>query len=81
MKDFLKINPADNVAVAISPLSAGTTVNVDGDDITLVADIPAGHKFALCEIAEGENVIKYGFPIGHARPVSYTHLTLPTIGG
>ena len=67
MKDFLKINPADNVAVAISPLSAGTTVNVDGDDITLVADIPAGHKFALCEIAQGENVIKYGFPIGHAR--------------
>lgn len=67
MKDFLKINPADNVAVAISPLSAGTTVNVDGDDITLVSDIPAGHKFALCEIAEGENVIKYGFPIGHAR--------------
>ncbi|WP_289752553.1 altronate dehydratase family protein [uncultured Duncaniella sp.] len=67
MKDFLKINPADNVAVAISPLSAGTTVNVDGDDITLVADIPAGHKFALCKIAEGENVIKYGFPIGHAR--------------
>jgi len=67
MKDFLKINLADNVAVAISPLSAGTTVNVDGDDITLVADIPAGHKFALCKIAEGENVIKYGFPIGHAR--------------
>ncbi|WP_297067583.1 UxaA family hydrolase [uncultured Duncaniella sp.] len=67
MKDFLKINPADNVAVAISPLSAGTTVNVDGDEITLVADIPAGHKFALREIAEGENVIKYGFPIGHAR--------------
>ncbi|WP_289763231.1 altronate dehydratase family protein [uncultured Duncaniella sp.] len=67
MKDSLKINLADNVAVAISPLSAGTTVNVDGDDITLVADIPAGHKFALCKIAEGENVIKYGFPIGHAR--------------
>ena len=67
MKDFLKINLADNVAVAISPLSAGTTVNVDGDDITLVADIPAGHKFAPCKIAEGENVIKYGFPIGHAR--------------
>ena len=27
MKDFLKINPADNVAVAISPLSAGTTLS------------------------------------------------------
>lgn len=67
MKDFLKINPADNVAVAINPLTAGTTVNVDGDEITLVADIPAGHKFALRDIADGENVIKYGFPIGHTR--------------
>ena len=67
MKDFLKINPADNVAVAINPLTAGVTVNVDGDEITLVSDIPAGHKFALRDIAEGENVIKYGFPIGHTR--------------
>lgn len=67
MKDFLKINPADNVAVAINPLAAGTTVNVDGDEITLVSDIPAGHKFALRDIADGENVIKYGFPIGHTR--------------
>lgn len=25
-----------------------------------------GHKYALREIAEGENVIKYGMPIGHA---------------
>lgn len=67
MKDFLKINPADNVAVAINPLPAGTALCVDGDEITLVADIPAGHKFALRDIAEGENIIKYGFPIGHAR--------------
>lgn len=67
MKDFLKINPADNVAVAINPLSAGMALNVDGDEITLVTDIPAGHKFALRDIAEGENIIKYGFPIGHAR--------------
>ena len=68
MKDFLKINSADNVAVAINPLAKGTVVTVDGaGDVTLVSDIPAGHKFALKDIAEGENVIKYGFPIGHAR--------------
>ena len=24
-----------------------------------------GHKYALCDIKKGENVIKYGFPIGH----------------
>lgn len=26
-----------------------------------------GQKYALCDIAAGENVIKYGFPIGHAK--------------
>ena len=25
-----------------------------------------GHKYALRDIAEGEDVIKYGMPIGHA---------------
>ena len=30
-----------------------------------------GHKYALRDIAEGENVIKYGMPIGHAtRPIA-----------
>lgn len=29
-------------------------------------NIENGHKFALCDIAAGENIIKYGFPIGHA---------------
>ena len=26
-----------------------------------------GQKYALVAIAKGENVIKYGFPIGHAK--------------
>ena len=25
-----------------------------------------GHKYALCDIKKGENIIKYGNPIGHA---------------
>ena len=30
-----------------------------------------GHKYALRDIAEGENVIKYGMPIGHAtKPIA-----------
>ena len=32
---FLKINPADNVAVAIVNLPAGESLSVDGIDITL----------------------------------------------
>ena len=29
-------------------------------------DLSTGHKFAVRDIAKGENIIKYGFPIGHA---------------
>lgn len=29
-------------------------------------DLKNGHKYALCDIKKGENVIKYGNPIGHA---------------
>lgn len=64
---YLKINPADNVAVAISALKAGETIQVDGHDITLNEDVPAGHKFALKDFAQGEDIVKYGYPIGHAR--------------
>ncbi len=64
---YLKINVADNVAVAISDLKAGQTITVDGVDIHVNQDVPAGHKVALKDFAEGENIIKYGYPIGHAK--------------
>ena len=64
---YLKINPADNVAVAISELKSGETITVDGVSIVLKEDIPAGHKVALKDFSEGEDIIKYGYPIGHAR--------------
>lgn len=65
MKRFLKINPADNVCVALDVLKAGETVTVEGVAVTLKEDIENGHKFALCDLKAGENVIKYGAAIGH----------------
>ena len=64
---FIKINPADNVAVAILDLKKGDVAAIDNIDITLNSAIPAGHKFALTDILANENVVKYGYPIGHAR--------------
>lgn len=64
---FLKINPDDNVVVAIQPLAKGETISVDGQDIVLKDDVPAGHKVLLKDLKAGENVIKYGYPIGHAK--------------
>ena len=39
---YLKINSADNVAVAITALPAGENLIVDGKDLILNEDIPAG---------------------------------------
>lgn len=64
MQKYIKIHPADKVAVALCPLPAGTLVSIDHKEITLSEDIPQGHKFALCDLAQDEPVIKYGYPIG-----------------
>ena len=67
MQDFIKINKDDNVAVALKPISKGTTVNVAGTDVTMTEDIPQGHKFAIKPVKKGDAVIKYGFRIGYAQ--------------
>ena len=64
---YLKINPADNVVVAITDLKAGEIISDEGADVVLKEDVPAGHKVTLKDLNEGENVIKYGYPIGHVR--------------
>jgi altronate hydrolase len=66
MNKFLIINPSDNVAVAIAALNEGDVLNINGRSITIKGTIPVGHKFAIHPIAESSNVIKYGYPIGHA---------------
>ena len=66
-KEYIRINPADSVAVALQPLAKGTDIILDDVQFALLEDIPQGHKFALHTIEEGEPVIKYGNPIGHAK--------------
>lgn len=66
MKKMMKIHPQDTAAVALMLLPSGSIVQVDGEEITLQEEIMQGHKFALCEIAAGEPIVKYGAPIGIA---------------
>ena len=64
---FIKINPADSVVVCLRPFQKGETIEIDGKSITLLQDTPAGHKVLINDAAQGENIIKYGYPIGHAK--------------
>ncbi len=63
----IRIHPTDSVAVATENLKTKETVTVDGKEIILLNDIPAGHKFALKDITRSENIIKYAYPIGRAK--------------
>lgn len=64
---LIQINVADNVAVAMVPIAKGETVSLGSYTVTAREDIDKGHKIAFRDIPQGENIIKYGFPIGHAK--------------
>lgn len=62
---FIKINPADSVVVCLRQMKEGEVIEVDGKQIILLQDTPAGHKVLLNDAPEGTDIIKYGYPIGH----------------
>ncbi len=59
----MQIDARDDVAVALRALDPGDTLP-DGTQVR--AAISRGHKIALHDIAPGDVVRKYGWPIGHA---------------
>ena len=60
---LVKINEADNVAIAVQEIKAGTEVE---KDLIARQDIPQAHKIALMKIPAGEPVIRYGVILGYA---------------
>ncbi|AUO13634.1 UxaA family hydrolase [Priestia megaterium] len=66
MKEVIRIHQEDNVAVALRDFLAQENLMVDGKEISLKGEVKRGHKIALTPISAGGNIIKYGFPIGHA---------------
>ena len=64
---FIKINKADTVVVCLKNYTKGETINVDGTTVTVAQDTPVGHKILLKDTPAGVDIIKYGYPIGHAK--------------
>ncbi len=62
MKRFVQINQLDNVMVALEDFTTNDVVS----NVKVLVDVKAGHKVALKNIKKGENIIKYGSPIGAA---------------
>jgi altronate hydrolase len=61
--NVLRVHEDDSVVIAASPLTKGTVIADQNEQITLLSDIPMGHKIATRDIKKGENVIRYGNPI------------------
>lgn len=68
-----QIDTADNVATMLDEIYEGNTTLLIGNlneksenTISSINNIPIGHKIALRDIREGENIIKYGVVIGKA---------------
>ncbi len=83
MKKVFVVEQEDSVGTAVGePIIAGETVGTSGrvTDLTVVAraDIPYGHKIALRDVKQGEQVIKYGLSIGtasqHIAAGDYVHV-------
>ncbi len=64
---ILQIHPLDNAIVALVNLPKGETVQLNGRSWTLVADIPAKHKFAADALNPGDEVRMYGVLVGKAQ--------------
>ena len=62
---LIQIHPRDNVAVALETVAKGEALELGG--VSALEEIQRGHKVALKAIAAGEDVVKYGCVIGHAK--------------
>ena len=64
---LLKVHPADNVLVALTPLEKNAKVTYDGQEYTIQEIVKAKHKFAIVDLAPGDSIIMYGVLVGKAQ--------------
>jgi altronate hydrolase len=64
---ILRIDPKDNVLVALTPLPAGEPIAFAGEQYVPLTEIPAKQKFAMRDLAVGDEVIMYGGIVGLVR--------------
>ena len=67
IRRVLKLDPRDNVLVALTPLPANDPVSYAGEKYVPVTDVPAKFKFVEHDMPVGSEVIMYGVVVGKVR--------------
>lgn len=70
MNTYLQIHPNDNVLVALQDIPAGTNISFNGQEIQLLQNTSAKHKFLINDIDGNAPITMYGVLVGKStRPL------------
>ncbi|MET7038746.1 UxaA family hydrolase [Elizabethkingia miricola] len=64
---ILRINPKDNVLVALQDIEQGEKVLFEGLEYETLEKIPAKHKFFMHDLPQGSEVMMYGVLVGKTQ--------------
>ncbi|WP_234108404.1 UxaA family hydrolase [Chryseobacterium sp. R2A-55] len=64
---LIKVNPSDNVLVALADIKSGETHHFNGKDFVAMTDVNAKHKMAEHDFAVGDPIVMYGVLVGKAN--------------
>lgn len=65
---WIRLNEHDHVLIALQQMAAGEKLELgDGKVLTLLEEVPKGHKIAAGPLHEGQHVLKFGYSIGVAK--------------
>lgn len=71
MKKLVIISSEDNVAIALTEIKKGETLNVFDKNIKAAEDIPVKHKLALKTFNVGDIIYMYGVPVAEVvQPIA-----------
>ncbi len=66
IKAIIVLHSSDNIVIAGRPLTAGEKISAGEQTITVLENLPTGHKVAYRSIQKNEKIIRWGVPIGSA---------------
>ncbi|MCS3433775.1 hypothetical protein M2387_004366 [Klebsiella sp. BIGb0407] len=66
MQTILKIDPTDNLIVALQNLHKDQRVSWNDEEYVLRSNVKAKHKFTTQDVNPGDIVSLYGVPVGKA---------------